>query len=286
MVPESLLSGDALLLGRDDVAGQHRQHGAVHGHRDRDPVERDAVEEDLHVLDRIDGHAGLAHVALHARVVGVVAAVGGQVEGHRDALAAAGERLLVEGVGFLGGGEPGVLADGPGPDRVHGRLRPAHERLEARQGVGVGQSLHVLLRVQRLDGDALGRVPVQGGHVAPRRGLGRGLLPGVEIGRVQRLLTHGRPQRRRTAAGRLIRNPFAHDHHVTSDTDHGKQFPRITERWTVNHRRTAIPGISWLESLCGTTPGAALKRESRRAIGADKNLTERFDRGRPVRRRL
>ena len=110
-----------------------------------DPVERDAVEEDLHVLDRVDRHAGLADVALDAGVVGVIAAVGGQVEGHRDPLAAAGQRPLVEGVRFLGGGEPGVLADGPGPDRVHGRLRPAHERLEAGQGVGEGQPLHVLL---------------------------------------------------------------------------------------------------------------------------------------------
>ena len=191
MVPESLLLRDALLLGRDDVAGQHRQHGAVHGHRDRDLVERDAVEEDLHVLDRVDGHAGLADVALDARVVGVVAAVGRQVEGHRDALAAAGQRLLVEGVRLLGGGEPGVLADGPGPHRVHGRLRPAHEGLEARQGVGEGQSLQVLLRVQRLDGDALGRVPVQGGDVAPRCGLGRGLLPGVQVRRIRQLLAHG-----------------------------------------------------------------------------------------------
>ena len=167
MVPESCSCGDALLLGRDDVAGQHRQHGAVHGHRHRDPVERDAVEQDLHVLDRVDGHAGLAHVAGHARMVGVVAAVGGQVEGHRDALAAAGQRALVEGVGFLGGGEAGVLADGPRPHRVHGGLRAAHERLEAGQGVGVGQAVHVALRVQRLDGDALGSDPVEGGHVAP-----------------------------------------------------------------------------------------------------------------------
>ena len=51
--------------------------------------------------------------------------------------------------------------------RVHRGLGPAHEGLEARQGVGVGQPLHVLLRVQRLDRDALGRVPVEGGDVAP-----------------------------------------------------------------------------------------------------------------------
>src|SRR5207237_1066098 len=84
-------------------SGRVRQHGAVHGHRHGDLVERDAVEEYFHVLDGIDGDAGLAHVAADARVVGVVAAVGGQVEGHRDALAAAGQRPLVEGIGLKGG---------------------------------------------------------------------------------------------------------------------------------------------------------------------------------------
>ena len=112
--PGELLLLHALLFGGDDVAGEDRQHGAVHRHRDGDLVERDAVEEDLHVLDRVDRHAGLADVADDAGIVRVVAAVRGQVEGDRDALAAGGERLAVEGVGGFGGGETGVLADRPG----------------------------------------------------------------------------------------------------------------------------------------------------------------------------
>jgi hypothetical protein len=54
-----------------------------------DTLPGDAVEQDLHVLHRIDRHAGLADVALDARMVGIVAAVGGQVERHGHALAAA-----------------------------------------------------------------------------------------------------------------------------------------------------------------------------------------------------
>jgi hypothetical protein len=127
MVPLSWSWLDALLLAGDDEAGQHRQHGAVHGHRHRHLLERDAVEEDLHVLDRVDGHAGLADVADDAGVVGVVAAVGGEVEGHRQALLAGGEVAPVEGVGLLGGGEAGVLADGPRPVGVHGGAHAAHE---------------------------------------------------------------------------------------------------------------------------------------------------------------
>ncbi len=61
--PVEVLLGDPLLLARDDEHRQHRQHRAVHGHRDRHLVERDAVEQDLHVLDAVDRHAGLADIA-------------------------------------------------------------------------------------------------------------------------------------------------------------------------------------------------------------------------------
>jgi hypothetical protein len=76
---------------------------------------------------------GLADVAHHAGVVGVVAAVGGEVEGHRHALLAGGQVAAVEGVGLLGGGEAGVLADGPRPVGVHGGPHAAGERREAGQ---------------------------------------------------------------------------------------------------------------------------------------------------------
>ena len=131
MVPASCACVDALLLGRHDVAGEHGQHRAVHGHRHRHLVERDAVEEDLHVLDRVDGHAGLADVADDPGVVAVVAAVGGEVEGHRQPHLAGGEVGAVEGVRLLGGGEAGVLADRPRPVGVHRGPDAADERVEA-----------------------------------------------------------------------------------------------------------------------------------------------------------
>ena len=59
-------------------------------------------------------HARFADVGERARVVGVVAAMGGQIEGDRQALLAGGDVAPVKGVAFLGGGEAGVLADGPG----------------------------------------------------------------------------------------------------------------------------------------------------------------------------
>ena len=96
IVPASWSCGDALLLGRDDVAGQHRQHGAVHGHRYGHLVERDAVEQDLHVLDESIATPGLADVAHHARMIGIVAAVGGEIERHRQAHLAGREVGAIE----------------------------------------------------------------------------------------------------------------------------------------------------------------------------------------------
>ena len=113
IVPGELRRRHALLLGGDDVEREHRQHGAVHRHRHAHLVERDAVEQLAHVEDRVDRHAGHADVAGDTRVVAVVAAVRGEVEGDRQALLAGGQVAAVERVGLLGRGEPGVLADRP-----------------------------------------------------------------------------------------------------------------------------------------------------------------------------
>ena len=125
MVPASFCRRHALLLAGHDEQRQHRQHRAVHGHRHGHVGERDAVEQRAHVVDGIDRHAGHADVAAHARVVAVVAAVGGEIEGDRQALLPGGDVAPVEGVGVLRRGEAGVLPDGPRLRDVHGRVGPA-----------------------------------------------------------------------------------------------------------------------------------------------------------------
>ena len=172
----------ALLFGGHHVARQHGQHRAVHGHGNAHLVQRNAVKENLHVLHAVNGHARLAHIARHARVVAVVASVRGQVKRHGNALPACRQRLAIKSVGLLGGRKTCVLADGPGPHRVHGGLRAAQERLKARQRVGIRQVFDVLRRVKRLDRDAVRREPVQRRHIAAGSGLLRGLLPVIEGG--------------------------------------------------------------------------------------------------------
>ena len=136
-----LVLAHALLFGGHHITGQHRQHRAVHGHADAHLVQRNAVEQHLHVLHAVDGDAGFAHVARDAWVVAVISPMGGQIKSDADTLAARCERLAVKIVGGFGGGKAGVLADRPRPHRIHGGLRTAHKRRKTGQGIGMGHSL-------------------------------------------------------------------------------------------------------------------------------------------------
>ena len=127
------VGGHALIL-RDELVEEQQQRGRrVDGHRRRDLAERDAVEQHLHVGERVDRDAGAPDLARGVRVVRVVAELRRQVECDREAGLAALEQVAEALVRLLGGGEAGVLADRPGTAAVHVRVRPARERVLARQ---------------------------------------------------------------------------------------------------------------------------------------------------------
>ena len=171
----------ALLQTGHDVEGHDREDGAVHRHRDGHLAERNLVEEDFHILDGADGHTGLAHVAHHARVVGVVAAVRSQVEGHGEAFLTGGQVAAIEGVGFFSRGETGVLADGPGLVDVHRGVRSAEERGHAGGVVQVFHPFEVGGRIKRLHVDLFRRVPEFVLFRGCTGALGRGALGIVDI---------------------------------------------------------------------------------------------------------
>jgi len=150
-----------LLLGGNDVHGHDRQGRAVHRHRDRHLVQRDAVEQDFHVLDAVDGYTRFAHIADDTRVVGVVAAVGGQVKSHRQAGLPGFEVPPVESIGFLGSGETCILAHGPRSAGIHGCLGAANKWRQAGQRVQVLEAMQIFRGIQGLDLDTLWRRGVQ-----------------------------------------------------------------------------------------------------------------------------
>ena len=90
VVPWSAAGSSAVLLGGDDVERQQPRRGRVDRHRRVHLVQRDAVEQRVHVALVGDRDADLADLAARELVVGVVAGLGGQVEGDRQARLALG----------------------------------------------------------------------------------------------------------------------------------------------------------------------------------------------------
>ncbi len=132
IVPEIAAGLHALLL-RDQLIQQQQQGGrCVDGHRRRYLIEPDAVEEEPHVLERVDGDADLAYLAASLLGVGVESHLRRQIEGHREPGRARCDELVIPAVGVRGGGETRVLTHRPRPRQVHGRVDAPGERKRTR----------------------------------------------------------------------------------------------------------------------------------------------------------
>ena len=148
---------DALLNTGLDEERKDRQHRAVHRHRNGHLIERNAAEQDVHVEHRADGNARLADVAEDARIIGVIAAMGRQVERDGKTFLTGGQVAAIERVGFLRGGETRVLADRPRTEHVHRRVRAAQA---GRDAAGEIEMVHVVvfvMGVERANLDVLHR---------------------------------------------------------------------------------------------------------------------------------
>ena len=121
----NLLPVGALLFRHHQIHRPEHAGRRIDGHRRGDLFEVDAVEEDLHIFERIDGDAALADFAFAGRVIGVVAHQRGQIEGDREPAAAVFEQIFVALVGFFGRGEAGEHAHRPELAAVAGRMNAA-----------------------------------------------------------------------------------------------------------------------------------------------------------------
>jgi hypothetical protein len=117
--PGQLVRRHALFFARDDVERQHRQHRAVHGHRHRHLVERDAVERSF-ACPRLNRWPRRPCRHRRRRADGRCRSRGGSPDRRRPTGPSARRRgCAVEGVGLLGGREAGILADRPGLAGIH-----------------------------------------------------------------------------------------------------------------------------------------------------------------------
>ena len=160
VVPAMLAAGHALGLRRGDVQREQDRRRRVDGHRRRDVTQRQAIEQHRHVRQAGDRDADPADLALRGRGVGVVAHLGRQVEGDRQAGLALLQQVAEPPVGLLGRREPRVLAHRPEAAAVHGRLDAAGERVLARPAevARLVETGRVGGRVQVPDLDARGRL--------------------------------------------------------------------------------------------------------------------------------
>ena len=155
--PVELGLGNPLLFTRNDKKGEDRNDRAVHRHRYRHLIERNAVEQDFHILNAVNRNASLADIANNARMVTVIATMRGKVEGDRKALLSSGQVAAIKGVGFLGGREARILADRPWAACIHGCAHTTRERRKA----GKPGIASILRGIKRLYSNALGRIPGQ-----------------------------------------------------------------------------------------------------------------------------
>ncbi|MGY2804836.1 hypothetical protein ACVIHF_001566 [Bradyrhizobium sp. USDA 4506] len=125
-----------------------------------------------HVVDGIDRDAGHADVAGDARMIRVIAAMGGEVEGDRQALLSGREVAAIERVGILRRGEAGILPDGPGLVDIHGRVGAAQIGRDAGPGLEEVDAFEIGLAIDGLHRDALGRQPRLGARSRGRTGHG------------------------------------------------------------------------------------------------------------------
>ena len=84
----------------------------------------------------------------------------GQVEGDGESLLTRGEVTAIEGIRLLGGGESGILTDGPRAERIHHRVRTTEVRGNTGCEVEVLHTLQVFFRINRTNLNMLRGLPV------------------------------------------------------------------------------------------------------------------------------
>ncbi len=136
---------DAALVREGDVEGEEHRRGPVDGHGGGDPIEGDPVEEDLHVLEGVDGDAAHPHLAEAPGRIAVVAHERREIEGGGQARLPLLQEVAESLVGLRRRTEAREHAHRPEAPAVHRRLNAAGEGILARK-TEVGEVLEVHVR--------------------------------------------------------------------------------------------------------------------------------------------
>ena len=143
-----LVRRNALFLRRRDVERPENDRRAVDRHRRRHLVERDAVEQHLHVGETRDGDARLADFTQRSRMIRVVAHQRREVECRRQSRLAMLEQKLEASVRVGRAAEAGELPHRPqlapvtrGVNAARERIRAGHAQRVRRVGIDVERGI-------------------------------------------------------------------------------------------------------------------------------------------------
>src|SRR6266851_903105 len=146
---------DAPLARRQLVHGEQDGRGGVDGHGGGNALQRDPLEQLLHVGERPDRDADLADFAFRLGIVGVEPELGGEIERQREAGLALLEEVAEAPIRLARSPEPRVLAHRPQLAQVHAAVDAARVGELARRGRRVAQ---VLGAVDGFDLDSAARL--------------------------------------------------------------------------------------------------------------------------------
>jgi hypothetical protein len=151
---------DALPGPHGQVHGEDWRRGGIDREVGADFVQGNAVKQELHVGQRVNGYADPPHLFAHPRIVRIKANLRRQIEGHTQAGHALVEQGPVARVAVLCRAKAGVLPKRPQPAAIHGGIDAACEGKCARvaQVALVRDVLDVLRGVERRHFHAPGRL--------------------------------------------------------------------------------------------------------------------------------
>jgi len=127
------LPRDALLVRQRDIHRVDDRRGGIDREGSRDLADVDAVEQDLHVPQRVDGDPLPADLPLAHRVIRIDPHQARHVERGRQPRLALVDEVVEPLVGLLGRPEPRKLPHRPRPAAIHRRIRTAGVRSLARE---------------------------------------------------------------------------------------------------------------------------------------------------------
>ena len=146
-----LLGRNTLALARQFVEQQQDRGGRIDRHRRRNVAERNALEEALHILDRVDRDTRATNLAEAARIVRIETQLRWQVEGRRKTRLTTLEQELEALVRLLRRGKAGVLTHRPRTASIAIRAHATRVRKLAGRS---DRSRIACAGIERLDGDA------------------------------------------------------------------------------------------------------------------------------------